>query len=143
MARDYVFTSSVCPFVRVSVRVFIYYQLISSVVGPIAAELCTHTFWMPIQNLCPTFFTWPCCSATMRPISAKHILDITPTDLVQIHNLHIPSSLEKIVFQSLQDWSVLNKMAQIMRTAWNFGEICSGKSASRWRYNRPNRILHL
>ena len=58
-----------CLSVCVSVR----NQLISGTVGPVAAKLQTHTPWMPIQNLCPTFFTWACSSATIRPIFAKHI----------------------------------------------------------------------
>ena len=63
-----------CPSVRVSVRASVLQvcpQLISGAVGPIAAKLSTHTRWMPIQNLCPTFFTWACFSATRRQIFIK------------------------------------------------------------------------
>ena len=58
----------VCPSV-----LRVCYQLISGAVGPDTAKMSTHTPWMPIQNLCPTFFKWPCSSATTRPMFAKHI----------------------------------------------------------------------
>ena len=82
---DYVFAPvrvSVRPCVRPSVRASVLqvcYQLISATVGPIAAKLSTHTPWMPIQNLCPTFFksaSWwrynrPICVAWLLPANLR------------------------------------------------------------------------
>ena len=54
----------VCLSVRLFVSPSVCYQVISGTVGPVAAKLCTHTPWMPIQNFFPTLFTLPYYSAT-------------------------------------------------------------------------------
>ena len=69
------------PSVRASVRVSVLQvceQLISGTVGPIAAKLSTHTPWMPIQNLCPTFFKSASWWRYNRPICGFHRVQKTP-----------------------------------------------------------------
>ena len=69
------------PSVRACVRSACY-QLISGTVSPIAVELCTHTPWIAILNLCPTCLTKPSSSATKLVHSISTVMCSTWDRLV-------------------------------------------------------------
>ena len=95
---------------------------------PISFKLCKRTPWMPIQNLCPTFFTWACSSATRRPICAKlpfgqysyrFCPKITQIGRQYLYSHVIDMDLSDCPYSILIGWDWLSKFVRLVRFGQN------------------------